>query len=305
MAIELVDILFQDIALPNPPVAGVLVHVYDQTGTTLITTGTTDGTGHVTVLLPGTAAPAPTRYQLRTFKAGTSTSQPKYIDVFSPPAGSPTGTNNFKISLSVFTHPPAPDPNLCRLSGYIRDPGGRYVRGVDIHFIHRFNPLVVGEELVLGERITQRTDSSGYFQVDLWRKGCYRAIIQSHENAGRDVYVPDLASANIATVLFPRVYSVEYTPAAPWSLAVGTELSIAVKVTLTSGFVIDGTASEDVLYSLPADDITASLQVLNDRIILRGANPGTTSVRLARVDNSLAYDPNDPIVGDGATFTVV
>ncbi len=305
MAIELVDIVFLDSMLPNPPVAGVLVHVYDAAGAVLITTGTTDVLGHVTFLLPGTAAPTPTRYQLRTFKAGTSISQPKYIDVFSPAAGSPTGTNNFQINVNVFVHPPSPDPGLCRLSGYIRDPAGRYRRGVDIHFIHRFNPLIVGEELVLGERVVHRTDANGYFQVDLWRKGCYRAIIQSHENAGRDIYVPDAAAANVNYVLFPRVYSVTYNPVPPFSLAVGQELVVLVETTLTSGYVIQGTAPEDVLYSLPVGDITASLQVLNDRILIRGATPGTTSIALARVDQSLAYDPNDPIIGTGATLTVV
>lgn len=305
MATELVDILFRDIALPHNPVMGVLVHVYDQAGTSLITTGTTDSSGHVTFLLPGTAAPTPTRYQLRSFKAGTSLAQPKYIDVFSPPADSPTGTNNFQLDMQVFTHPPATDSNLCRLSGYIRDPAGRYKRGVDIHFIYRFNPLIVGEELVLGERITQRTDKNGYFQIDLWRKGCYRAIIESHENAGRDVYVPDLAAANVNLVLFPRVYSVTYTPTPGWSLAVGQKLDIMVQVTLTSGYVINGTAPEDVLYSLPQGDITASLQVLDDRISIVGANPGTSSVRLSRTDNTLIYEPNDAIVGNGATFTVV
>ena len=305
MAIELVDIVFLDSMLPNPPVPGVLVHVYDVTGTTLITTGTTDGLGHVTFLLPGTAAPSPTRYQLRTFKAGTTVSQPKYIDVFSPASGSPTGTNNFQINVDVFTFPPSPDPGLCRLSGYIRDPAGRYRRGVDIHFIHRFNPLVVGAELVLGERVTQRTDKNGYFQIDLWRKGCYRAIVESHENAGRDVYVPDAAAANVNLVLFPRVYSVTYTPAPPFSLAVGMRLEIMVQVTLTSGFVIQGTAPDDVLYATPAGDPTGAVQVLNDRIILVGVTPGTSSIRLTRADNSLAYDPNDPIVGDGATFSVV
>lgn len=305
MAIELVDILFLDSMLPNPPVAGVLVHVYDQTGTVFITNGITDGLGHVSFLLPGTAAPTPTRYQLRTYKSGTSVSQPKYIDVFSPAAGSPTGTNNFQINVQVFVPPVAPDPRLCRLSGIIRDPAGRPRRGFDIHFIHRFSPLIVDDQLVLGERVVQRTDKNGYFQIDLWRKGCYRAIIESHENAGRDVYIPDAASANIGLVLFPRVYSVTYNPVPPWSLAVGQELQILVQVTLTSGYVIDGTAAEDVLYSLPAGDLTASLQVLNDRILIRGAAPGTTSVSLARVDNSLVYEPNDPIVGNLATFTVV
>lgn len=305
MAVELVDVLVRDIAPPNDPIAGVVVFVYDATGTTLITSGTTDGTGHVQFMLPGTAAPTPTTYQLRTYKQGITSPQPLYIEVFSPPAGSPTGTNNFRIEAGVFTLPPAVDPKLCRLSGYVKWPDGRPKRGIDIHFIHRFNPLIVGDVTILGERVSARTDKDGYVQVDLWRNGCYRAIVESHENVGRSVHVPDLAAANIGKVLFPRVMGVVFTPAGPWSLAVGTELSIAVQVQLTSGYTINGTAPEDVLYSLPAGDPTAALQVQDDVLILRGVAPGTSTLTIQRVDSSLAYDPDDPITGSGTTFTVV
>lgn len=305
MAIELVDILVRDIAPPNTPIAGVVVFVYDGTGTTLITSGTTDALGHVQFMLPGTAAPAPTLYQLRTYKQGISSPQPIYIEAYSPPAGSPTGTNNFRIEAAVFVLPQAVHPKLCRLSGYVFWPDGRPKRGIDIHFIHRFNPLIVDGVGVLGERVTCRTDKDGYVQVDLWRKGCYRAIVESHENVGRSVHVPDLSAANINYVLFPRVAGVVFTPAGPWSLAVGADLEIEVEVQLTSGYVIDGTAPEDVLYSLPAGDPTASLQLLDDRIILHGNTPGTASLTVARVDSSLAYDPDTAITGSGTTFTVV
>lgn len=305
MATELVDILVQDIVLPNDPVSGVAVFVYDGTGTTLITSGTTDGTGHVQFMLPGTSAPAPTLYQLRTYKQGVSSPQSVYVEVYSPPAGSPTGTNNFRIDVGVFTLPPAIDPRMCRASGYIRDGSGRPKRGVDVHFIHRFNPLVVDGTGVLGERVAARTDKDGYIQIDLWRGGCYRAIVESHENVGRSIYVPDLASVNINYLIFPRVAAVTFTPAGPWSLAVGTELEIEVQVQLTSGYVIDGTASEDVLYSLPAGEPSAALQVLDDRIILRGATPGTSALKVERVDKSLAYVPDAEITGSGTIYTVV
>lgn len=305
MAIELVDILVRDVAPPNDPISGVTVFVYDGTGTTLVTSGATDGAGHVQFMLPGTAAPTPTLYQLRTYKQGISSPQPVYIEVFSPAAGSPTGTNNFRIEAAVFVLPQSIDPKLCRLSGYIRWPDGRPKQGIDVHFIHRFNPLIVDGVGVIGERGACRSDKNGYIQIDLYRKGCYRAIVEGHENVGRSVHVPDLSAANINYVLFPRVAGVVFTPAGPWSLAVGAELEIQVDVQLTSGYTIDGTAPEDVLYSLPSGDPTASLQVLDDRIILRGNAPGTSSLTVTRVDTSLAYDPDTAITGSGTTFTVV
>ncbi len=307
MPLEIVDVLVRDVAVPNDPISSVVVRVYDVTGTTLLTSGTTDATGHVSFLLDG-QNPA-VRYQLRTYKQGIAIPQPKYIDVFSPPTAAPTGTNNFILEAEVFTLPQAVDPKLCRLSGYIKDPAGRPKRGIDIHFIHRFKPLIIGSESdaigILGERVSQRTDKDGYLQIDLWRGGEYRAIIESHENAGRNVTIPDLAAANINFVLFPRVYGVVFTPAAPWSLGVGQELVIDVQTQLTSGYVIDGTAPEDVLYSLPAGSIAVALEVRDAQLVLRGLAPGATSLSVTRLDQSLAYDPDLPIVGDGATISVV
>jgi hypothetical protein len=263
MALEVVDVLIRDIAVPNDPVAGVVVRVYDVTGTTLITSGTTAGDGHVSFLLDGAASPI--RYQLRTYKQGIAIQQPKYVDIYTPPASSPTGTNNFRIEAEVFTLPPAVDPKLCRVSGYIKDPAGRPKRGIDIHFIHRFNPLVVGEDAdavgVLGERVAHRTDKDGYFQIDLWRNGCYRAIIESHENVGRNIHVPDLAAANINLVLFPRVYGCVFDPVGPWNIGVGQQLVVGVQTQLTSGYVIDGTAPEDLIYTVSPGSVAVALEV--------------------------------------------
>lgn len=305
MAVELVDILLRDLAPPNSPIVGVVVFVYDNTGTTLITSGTTDGTGHVQFMLPGAAAPTPTTYQLRTYKQGVSSPQPVYIEVYSPPAGSPTGTNNFRIDADVFTLPVSIDPRLCRVSGYIRGPDGRPKRGVDIHFIYRFNPLIVDGVGVIGERVACRTDKDGYVQIDLWRNGCYRAIVEGNENVGRSIHIPDAPSANINYVLFSRIAGVIFNPPGPWTVGVGSQLLVNVQVQFSSGYVTNSTAREDVTYRLPSGDPTAAVQVLNDRIVFTGAVPGTTTLNVSRVDNSLSYVPDDPIIGTGNTITVV
>lgn len=307
MALEVVDVLIRDIAVPNDPVAGVVVRVYDVTGTTLITSGTTAGDGHVSFLLDGAASPI--RYQLRTYKQGIAIEQPKYVDIYTPPASSPTGTNNFRIDAEVFTLPPAVDPKLCRVSGYIKDPAGRPKRGIDIHFIHRFNPLIVGEDAdavgVLGERVAHRTDKDGYFQIDLWRNGCYRAIIESHENVGRSVHIPDLAAANINLVLFPRVYGCVFDPVGPWNIGVGQQLVVGVQTQLTSGYVIDGTAPEDLIYTVSPGSVAVALEVRDDALVFRGLAPGAATLSIQRVVQNLAYDPDNPVIGDGTTITVV
>lgn len=301
MPAELVDISIQALGVPADPVAGVVVRVYDETGSTIITEGTTDVTGLVQFMLDGDVTP--TRYQLRTYKVGVAIPQPKYIDVYSPAILAPTSTNTFSIEdANVFTRPQAMDPNLCRLSGYVRDPAGRYRPGKDVHFIYRYTPLVVEGELVLGERIAIRTDRDGYLEVDLWRCGIYRAVVEGHENAGRDVYIPDLPSANINHVLFPRPHRVIFSPAPPWTVAVGDELTIDVSLELNSGYVVEGTAQEDVAFTVEEDGV--SLRVLDDQLVLRGVTAGPAELTITRLITSISYSPDEAVIGDGSAITV-
>lgn len=307
MPLEVVDVLVRDAAVPNDPISGVAVRVYDSAGAVLLTSGTTDGDGHVEFTLDGTDPP--TRYQLRTFKQGISLRNPQAVDIYSPASGSPTGTNEFRLDATVLTLPQAVDPNLCRLSGYMKDPAGRPKAGVDIHFIHRFKPLIVGEDDsavgVYGERVTHRSDRNGYFEIDLWRNGAYRAIIEGHENAGRSIWIPDLPAANINLVLFPRVHAVVFDPVGPWSVGVGQELVVGVQTQLTSGYVIDGTAAEDLLYSVSPGSVAVSLEVRDDALVFRGLAPGAATLSVTRVVENLAYSPDDDVIGDGTTITVV
>lgn len=293
MAEVVVDVLLQDSTTAHAPIAGVSVFVYDSTGTTLITSGSTASDGHVQFMLPELLM-----YQFRTYKQGISSPQPTSVDVLS-------SGNTFSIEASVFTLPQSIDPYLCRLSGYMKDISGRPRPGVDVHFINRSSPLIVGDVGVFGERVATRSDASGYMQIDLWRGGIYRAIVEGHENVGRDILVPDLAAANISHVLFPRVEEVIFTPAGPWVMAAGEILVLAVQVRLTSGYLIDGTASEDVTYSLPTNTLVASLQVLDDTITIRSNVTGAVILTAARIDASLAYVPDTEIIGSGTTCTVV
>jgi hypothetical protein len=300
MPVVEVDITIVAQGVPADPVSGVLVRVYDSLGAAVVTEGTTDADGLVQFMLDGESPP--TRYQLRTYKAGVAIPNPKYIDVYGTISESPTGTNTFILNdANVFTHPQSMDPKLCRLSGYIRDPAGRYRPGRDIHFIYRYHPLVVGDELILGEKVAVRTDRNGYIEVDLWRNGCYRAVIESHENAGRNIFVPDLPAANINHVLFPRPHRVIFDPAPPWAIAVDDELEVDVQVELSSGYVIDGTAQEDVEFSVEGDGV--SLQVLDDRLVLRRSAAGTAALRITRLITSISYDPDEAVIGDESEIT--
>ena len=307
MALETVDILIESDDTIPVPIDGVVVRVYDATGTTLLTSGTTGApaaVGHVEFTLNGEPAPTPDTYQLRFFYLGATIPSPQSIEVYSPPAGSPTGTNNFKVVASLLTLPTATDPLLCRASGYIRDASGRPKKGIDIAFIPIFNPLVVENQAILGERVEVRTNKDGYVEVDLFRNGCYQATVESQENIQRQVVVPDRSSVNISNLLFPIVVEVVYDTLPPYALNVGDVLILKPTVTASNFQVLTGAAVEDVLYA-SGDDSVVVVDTQNiDEVTIRALAPGTTTIEATRRDSSIVYVPDPGITGGSAAVTV-
>lgn len=301
MALETVRILVQDDQVVPEPVDDVVVRVYDAAGIVLITSGTTGAVepGIAEFTLDGDTVPE--EYQLRFFINGGSIVSPQQIAVYSPASLAPTSANNFEVNATMFVLPQASNPNLCRASGYVKGPNGQPRRGIDIHFIPLFSPLLVGDDTVLGERVAVRTDTTGFVSVDLYRNGKYEATVESHENIQRSIVVPDRASVNIGDLLFPVVELVEYSD--PLELNVGEALDVTVEVTASNYQVLTGTAGEDVCYSVD-DPSVASIEVLSDRITIHGIATGTTTLRATRRDTSIVLSP-DPGISGGATSIVV
>jgi hypothetical protein len=300
MALETVEITVQDDQIVPQLVDGVVARVFDETGTTFITEATTGSVlpGKVQVTLNGDDPPI--RYQLRFYITGGSILSPQYIDVYSPPAASPTGANNFLITASVFTLPVAVNPYLCRASGYVWGPDGRPRRGIDIAFVPLFRPLVVNGIGVLGERVNVKTDKNGYVQVDLLRDGMYYATVESHENVLREVAVPDRSSINIMHLLFPIVVAIDYGVASV-SVAVNGLTTLTPQVQASDFRVLEGSGSEDVQYSVD-NPAVASVLVSPDNVVINGLSPGNTSLRVTRKDSSIIYIPDPGI--DGAVLPI-
>lgn len=304
MALELVDIHIVTDDLVPADLDGVVVRVYDATGATLVTSGTTGSpaaAGHVEFTLNGTAAPAPTVYQLRFYKSGVAIISPQLIEVYSPPSGSPTTTNTFEVEAHVFTLPEAIDPLLCRASGYIVRPDGRPLKGCSMHFIFSGTPQKLDARGVLGERVSIKTDATGYVEIELIRNACYLATVVSDEDTQREVYVPDEPATNIMSLLYPLVVLVDWTP--PASMAVGTEVTLEPEVWTSADRLLEGTAADDLLYATDDPGIVAVL-VSETSITLRAVAAGTTVLRVTRRDESVAYFPDTGVTGGETTITV-
>lgn len=302
MALEVVDILVQTDDIVPVPVDGVSVFVYDSTGTTLITSGVT-GTpvGHVQFMLSGGSSSID--YQLRFFVNGGTIKSPQLIEVFSPPAGSPTGTNNFVVTASLFVLPVAPNTRMCRCSGFVRDASGRPLPGLDMHFLPQFNPLIVDGIAVMGEQVDVRTNKDGYVEFDLYRFGKYQAVVESHENIVRIVAVPNRSSMNIHYMLFPVVVSVSFSPT-PSTVGVGATFTTVPTIIASDFETLTGTALQDVIYTI-SDPSKAAVTADTNNVYITGVSPGVTNLTVTRKDLSIVYIPDAGISGGVVPLTIL
>jgi hypothetical protein len=301
------------------PQVGVLVRVYDLTGTTLITQDTTtpvSGKAIVDVLLDGLLDGQ--LYTIRMQKTGLAfdgslgpdSKSPQSIQVFSPPTGAPNGENSFQVRCQSFVQPVATDPRLCRVSGFFRDASGRPLPNLDLFIINKFKPAIIDGRAVLGERLDIRTDKQGYAEFDLFRNGEYEAYIQSVEAADSvnglafiaQLRVPDRSSVNLPDLLFPVVSEIQWNPATI-NLVAGTELEVFPTVLSSDYRTLTGTAGNDVQYAI-TDMTIATLALAGDRLTIKGLQPGSTTLTAVRRDQTIVKIPDSGIIGSPLLITV-
>jgi hypothetical protein len=286
--------------LPTPdPIVGVLVRVFDSTGTTFITQDLTDANGIADFTLDGDDPPID--YQIRLSKLGVAfdgllgddSKSPQLIQVYYPVTGAPSGTNDFVVKGQTYHRPVATDPRLCRASGFFRRGDGQPYPWLDLMFVPAFKPTIVDGDGVMAGTITGRTDEQGYFEIDLYRTGIYHVSMEGLENEPREVTVPDWSSINIIDLLFPVVGSVVFDPTSV-TVASGEFVEVLTEVRASDGRLLDGAAPSDVLYT--SNDLeVAAVQVKSDRIVIQGLEVGSTTVAVDRADKSVMLIPDTGI----------
>jgi len=301
------------------PILGVLVRVFDSTGTTFITQDyTVDVGGDAVAEVTLDGDDPPIDYTIRMSKTGVAfdgslgddSKSPQLVSIYSPPAAAPTGKNDFDIQGETFERPTATDPYLCRCSGFFRDASGRPLPNLDIFLINKFMPAIVEGDAVLGERLDLRTDEDGYLEVDLYRNGEYDAFVQSIQASDcsnatvflREIVVPDRSSVSIIDLLLPVVSEITWDPAVP-SVAAGDTLDLVPVVKASDFRELTGTASEDVLYEVEDEDI-ATISVEAERIVVTGVAPGSTNIVVTRRDQTIVKIPDPGITGSPLAITV-
>lgn len=293
MTLVAVDVFVKDTSLLHNPIQGVVVRAFNQAGSQGLTQTTTDSAGHAGFMLEDA-----TTYQLRFFKQNVGFSNPKYIDVLVSP-----GINTFDVQGELFTPPAAVDPRLCRASGFFRTVTGAKAAGVSIHFIAKFDPLLLEGAAITTERVLMRTDQNGYVELDLVRNGHYDVTVEGMEDFQRTIFVPDAASVNLPDLLFPVVATVSFDPVGPFALtAGGTELAVTPTIISTDGRSLALSAG-DVCWA-SSDVAVFDIAYSPTQIFLRPVGVGTAELRATRRDKTIIRIPDTPIAGQPVTVTV-
>lgn len=275
------------------PLEGVLVKIYDPTGTTFYTQAMTDSSGVADFLLETLS------YTMRFYKFQVGFLQPQSFPVLAPPA-----TNVFEVVGEVFIPPVATDPRLCRCSGFFRNLDGSPKQFLDIHFIHQFDPILLDAAAVIADERHLRTDEKGYASIDLIRGAEYAARVEAIDgNWLRDIRVPDLSSCNLPDLLLPVVKRINFSPEGSYSIAKGDTLMVTPTVYDSVGVTLVGSAPYDVKWS-SSDPTVLLVEANQNTLTLRGNAVGSAQLLATRRDLSIIKIPDVPILGLPVDVTV-
>jgi hypothetical protein len=309
VASETVRVFVVDQQTPTPaPIENVLVRVFNAAGDTFITQDYTDAQGIADFTLDGDDPP--NEYQIRLSKVGIAfdgslgddSKSPQLIEVWSPPANSPSGTNDFTVKGETFLRPVATDPRLCRASGFFRRSDGSPYPNLDLIFTPRFKPAIVDGDSVMWGDIHTRTDDDGYVEIDLFRGGEYAVEVETLEDCQRHVVVPDASSENLIELLFPVVEQVTFDQAS-LALSIGESATVVPTVVSSDQQVLEGAAGGDIEYTV-LDPTVATVLVQEDGIVITALAAGSTQLDVSRRDESIVVVPDTGITYTPLPITV-
>jgi hypothetical protein len=191
----------------------------------------------------------------------------------------------------------ASDPDLCRISGYLKDLHGNPLPGVGLMFVNTYNPLgIATNTLLLQERTTVRSDKNGYVEFDLLRKACVTVNLPNlMTDVTMHLVVPDAASSDLVDFLFPYLVEVQFVDTSPLAVIIDEIATIEMKGILSNLVEVELESSVVVLLSS-----NEAVLRKNSGHIFQGLTAGSSAVSVESVDTAplkllLANDGTTPI----------
>lgn len=294
------------------PVNDVFVSVHPSGGGAALASGTTgvapnqDGSVSLGILAEGT-------YEIHITPALPATLQDGSLQEIEV---SGEDINVFDVLVDTSTLDPSSDSHFCRCTGTFKDPYGKPVSHLRIHFSEASLPQLMhysGEDIthaVIPKSLVVTTDTSGSASVDLLRGYTYSVYMEGYENISRRVLVPDLAAAPLTDVLFPIVSNAKYThpedgvlnTASPsFSMTAGTSVTVKVETVHRSGVELEGLVSLSLNLSDGSEEIV-SFDLSDGDLVITALSAGDASFILSRNSPSDGYGitstPSIPLRGD-------
>lgn len=168
-------------------------------------------------------------------------------------------SNSSTIIGSALTASAPSDPELCRISGYLRDLQGYPLKGSGFVVRNVYAPIGRATNvLFLRERLVFRTDATGYVQFDLVRGATVDVELPNRlTDHVMHCLVPDAASVDLIDFLYPYVVSVEFVTPDPVPLNMGDILVVEAQAVLSNGVI------------LPLDGASTTLTQSDESVLLK------------------------------------
>jgi len=187
--VETVTFTVEDTANGNVPVPDLLLNVYDDTGTVLITYQRTDTSGEVTLVL------TPDDYIIRMYKPGySSTDSPVTV---ADTGGATPQTATVYVQGIIVSAPAS--PMLCRLYADLVNMDGTPLSGMVVQVRNLFDPSADAGLTMLEDYKEFTTDAVGHVEFDVVRGSRVRVAFVG-SSLSRDLKVPDVPVENLTTV---------------------------------------------------------------------------------------------------------
>lgn len=176
---------FLDQTNGNEPSQNLLVTVFEEDGTTLVTYGRTGLSGSISVVLP------PGTYILRTFKLGVTSTEETVTF-------STSGTLLFYVSTTL-TAPP-PSPQVCRLYANFVSLDGTPYKQFKLQIQSLFDPMAANGLAVVEKTFNVETDDAGHVEFDVVRGARIRVTFVTTP-LSREIVVPNKGIENLMTAM--------------------------------------------------------------------------------------------------------
>jgi hypothetical protein len=174
------------------------------------------------------------------------------------------------------------DADMCRISGYVKDLHGDSLVSQELKIRNIAKPAAIGADTLVMQELHQvRSDSSGYFEFDLYQGATVRVEIPGREtDLVFEAVVPEETSINLIAWIFPYITEISFDDGATYAADVDELFTLEITSTLSNGEEAGASVAGALEISIDDEDIIEQVSNLS----FRALSVGTAVITLTGVD---------------------